>query len=153
MLFFLQFVHVISVSTGRQPQVRTAAHLMQTYCYEYKDSLSAGVIVAGWDPVDGCSIYTIPMGGTCLNVPFALGGSGSLFIYGLVDSELKKQQQQADNEPQLSARDLVKKSIAHAMARDGSSGGSIRTVVVHADGTHDRDYTGGNNLPFGPTGF
>lgn len=132
---------------------------MQRFCYEYKDRISAGVIVAGWDPVEGGSVYSIPMGGTCLKVPFALGGSGSMFIYGLVDAEYKRaeqQQQPADaNTPPLTAvaaRALVKQAIAHAMARDGSSGGVIRTVVVSAEG-NDRDYTPGNALPFGPTGY
>ena len=104
--------------------------------------------MAGWDPVDGGSVYSIPAGGSCLKVPFALGGSGSLFIYGLVDAEMHK----GGATDVESARKLVKQAVAHAMARDGSSGGIIRTVVVTADG-NDRDYTPGNALPFGPTGF
>jgi 20S proteasome subunit beta 1 len=122
---------------------------MQTYCYKYKDQISAGVIVAGWDPVEGASVYSIPAGGSCLKVPFALGGSGSLFIYGLVDAEYKSGGATLTVD---AARTLVKKAISHAMARDGSSGGIIRTVVVTPDGS-DRDYTPGNALPFGPTGF
>ena len=119
---------------------------MQRLCYENKDQLLAGVIVAGWDPVDGGSVYSIPLGGTCLKTKFALSGSGSTYIYGLVDAEYQ------ENLTTAEARALVKKSIAHAMARDGSSGGIIRTVVVTAEG-NDRDYTPGNQLPFGPTGY
>ena len=33
------------------------------------------------------------------------------------------------------------------MSRDGSSGGVIRTVVITEDGV-DRDFTGGNELPY-----
>lgn len=126
---------------------------MQRMCYQYKDKLSAGVIVAGWDPVDGGSVYSIPAGGSCVRVPFALGGSGSLYIYGLVDAEMARSH--AEGTPiidTLRARTLVKQAVAHAMARDGSSGGIIRTVVVTENG-NDRDYTPGNALPFGPTGF
>jgi 20S proteasome subunit beta 1 len=47
---------------------------------------------------------------------------------------------------------LTKKALAHAMARDGSSGGIIRTVVVSSEGSQ-RDYTPGNQLPFGPVGY
>ena len=47
------------------------------------------------------------------------------------------------------ARALAKKACSHAMCRDGSSGGVIRTVVITGEGV-DRDYTPGNNLPFGP---
>jgi 20S proteasome subunit beta 1 len=124
---------------------------MQQFCYEHKDKISAGVIVAGWDPVDGGSVYSIPMGGSCVKVPFALGGSGSLFIYGLVDAEISKENGAVLTDV-VRARALVKQAVAHAMARDGSSGGIIRTVVVTPEGS-DRDYTPGNALPFGPTGF
>lgn len=106
----------------------------------------AGVIIAGWDPVEGGSIYSIPLGGSCIKVPFAMGGSGSTYVWGLVDSEFRP-----DLTPQES-RTLVKKLLAHAMARDGGSGGCIRTVLVTPEG-NDRDYTPGNQLPFGPAGW
>ena len=44
---------------------------------------------------------------------------------------------------------FVKKAIAHAMARDGSSGGIIRLVTVDANGT-EREYIPGDALPYGP---
>jgi 20S proteasome subunit beta 1 len=134
------------VETGRAPTVKTAAHLMRRLCYENKDNLMAGVIVGGWDPIEKGSVYNIPLGGTCIKMPFAIGGSGSTYIYGLVDSGFK---------PDLSkdeAHALVKKAISHAMARDGSSGGIIRTVVVTEDG-NVREYIPGNQLPYGPAGY
>ena len=42
---------------------------------------------------------------------------------------------------------FVRAALAHAMARDGSSGGVIRTVVINADGV-TRDFVAGNKLPF-----
>ena len=47
------------------------------------------------------------------------------------------------------AHTCVKKAVSHAMARDGSSGGVIRTVVVKESG-NAREYVPGNALPFGP---
>jgi 20S proteasome subunit beta 1 len=135
-----------SIETGRQPTVKTAAHLMRRLCYENKDQLLAGVIVAGWDSVEGGSVYNIPLGGTCLKMPFAVGGSGSTYIYGLIDSEYTPGANAQET------RTLVKKAVAHAMARDGGSGGIIRTVLVTAEG-NDRDYTPGNQLPYGPGGY
>lgn len=38
-------------------------------------------------------------------------------------------------------------ALAHAMYRDGSSGGVIRTVTIDATGV-TRDFTPGNALPF-----
>lgn len=133
-----------SLTTGRQPTVKTAAHLMRRLIYQNKDKLQAGVIVAGWDSVQGGSVYSIALGGTCLQLPFATGGSGSIFVAGLLDAEFRLGMS-ADE-----ARTLAKKACSHAMCRDGSSGGIIRTVVISAAGV-DRDYTAGNVLPFGPS--
>ena len=117
---------------------------MRRLIYDNKDRLSAGVIVAGWDEVHGGSVYNITLGGTCLQMPFATGGSGSIFIQGLLDSAFQK------NMSMEAARTLAKKACAHAMCRDGSSGGTIRTVVITSQ-TVDRDYTPGHELPFGPS--
>merc|ERR1719251_598488 len=116
---------------------------MRRLCYENKDMLMAGVIVGGWDPIHGGSVYNIPLGGTCIQMPFAIGGSGSTYIYGLVDSEFKEGMTQEE------AKVLVQKAISHAMARDGSSGGIIRTVTVRQDG-NTREYLPGDELPYGP---
>lgn len=119
---------------------------MRRLCYENKDNLMAGVIIGGWDPVEKGSVYNIPLGGTCIKMPFAIGGSGSTYIYGLVDSEFKAGMTKDE------ALGLVKKSISHAMARDGSSGGIIRTVVVLEEG-NTREYIAGDELPYGPAGW
>jgi len=137
---------IYSIETGRCPTVKVAAHLMRRLCYENKDRLLAGVIVGGWDPVDGGSVYNIPLGGTCIKMPFAIGGSGSTYIYGLVDSEFKEGMTKDE------ALTLVKKAISHAMARDGSSGGIIRTVTVTEE-SNDREFVPGNQLPYGPAGW
>mmetsp|Transcript_30861 Transcript_30861/g.35187 ORF Transcript_30861/g.35187 Transcript_30861/m.35187 type:complete len:223 (-) Transcript_30861:96-764(-) len=140
------YLSQLSMETGRQPLVKIAAHLMRQLCYENKNRLMAGVIVGGWDQVDGGQVYNIPLGGTMMKMPFALGGSGSTYIYGLVDASYQRNMSSED------AIILVKKAISHAMARDGSSGGIIRTVVVTPEG-NNRDYTPGNRLPYGPAGW
>jgi len=137
------YLNQVSLDTGRQPTVKTAAHLMRRLIYNNKDRLMAGVIVAGWDPIDGGSVYTVTLGGSCLKLPFATGGSGSIFVAGLLDSEFRLGMSKDET------RALAKKACSHAMARDGSSGGVIRTVAIDAGGV-DRDYTPGNELPFGP---
>ena len=78
-LFFSSNVSVLSCSvsfsieTGREPLVKTAAHLMKNIVYSNKDQLSAGVIVAGWDPVEGGQVYNVVQGGSCLKQNFCLG--------------------------------------------------------------------------------
>ena len=101
----------------------------------------AGIICAGWDEVDGGAVYSIPLGGACIRQPYAIGGSGSTYIYGYCDSAFKEGMDREE------CREFVKKALSHAMARDGSSGGVIRTVVIDKDGC-ERDFTPGNELHF-----
>ncbi len=44
---------------------------------------------------------------------------------------------------------FTKHVISHAMARDGSSGGIIRIVVINKEGV-SREFVPGNMLPYGP---
>lgn len=80
------FLSSHAVDTGRLPKVHTAANLFRSLCYSNKDRLLAGIIVAGWDPIKGGQVFSIPIGGAMVEQEFAIGGSGSTYIYGYVDS-------------------------------------------------------------------
>ena len=75
---------------GRQPTVKVAANLFQKIIYENKNGLMAGIIIGGWDSVDGSSVYSIPLGGSLHKRDFAIGGSGSSYIYGYCDANYKE---------------------------------------------------------------
>ena len=103
----------------------------------------AGIIVAGWDKHKGGQVFAIPVGGGLLPRPFAIGGSGSTYIYGFCDAYYR---------PGMNAQqceEFVAKALSHAMARDGSSGGVIRTVRIDGSGV-ERKMIPGNKLPYGP---
>ena len=74
---------------GEEPLVETAANLLKELCYTYRDSLTAGMIVAGWDSKKGAQVYGIPIGGMCVRQKIASGGSGSSYIYGYLDHNYK----------------------------------------------------------------
>ena len=38
---------------GEEPLVKTVAHMFKQLCYDYRDQLTAGIIVAGWDKQNG----------------------------------------------------------------------------------------------------
>jgi 20S proteasome subunit beta 1 len=50
----------------------------------------AGIIIGGWDPLHGPSVYSIPLGGSLHKRPFAIGGSGSSYIYGYCDANYRE---------------------------------------------------------------
>ncbi|DBA02633.1 TPA: hypothetical protein N0F65_012005, partial [Lagenidium giganteum] len=135
------FLSSHAVDVGRLPKVHTAANLFRSLCYNNKDRLLAGIIVAGWDPVKGGQVFSIPIGGAMVEQDFAIGGSGSTYIYGYVDSAYRP------NMTKEECQAFVKKALAHAMARDGSSGGVIRTVTITKDDVV-RDFVSGDDLPF-----
>merc|ERR1711872_205840 len=51
------------IEQGRPALVKDAAMAFKKICYEYRDSLRAGLIVAGYDQVNGGQVWCIPIGG------------------------------------------------------------------------------------------
>jgi len=129
-----------SVELGTLPKVKTAAALFHKLCYGNKNALMAAIICAGWDPVDGGSVYSIPLGGSLVKESWAIGGSGSSYIYGFCDATYK------ENMSKEECLKFVRTALSLAMSRDGSSGGVIRTLVITKDG-NERTVVPGNKLP------
>ena len=88
----------------------------------------AGLIVAGWDAKNGPSVYAIPLGGSMIQVPFTVGGSGSAYVMGYCDKNWRPNMTREECEA------FVRKVVALAMTFDGSSGGMIRTLTVRIFG-------------------
>merc|ERR1740121_783374 len=132
-----------AMELGKQPTVNTAASLFKMIAYNNKDRLMAGLIVAGYDEKRGGQVFSIPLGGALVPVDFACDGSGSGYISGLIDEMYRP------NMTKEETLEFVRNCVAHAMSRDGSSGGMIRTLVVSADGLEE-GVVQGNKLPYGP---
>lgn len=137
------FLEQHKMEYGKAPKVETAANLFRELCYSNKNALTAGIIVAGWDPVKGGQVFSVPMGGAILPRPYSIGGSGSTYIFGFCDAYYREGMTHAQ------CKEFVVKALSHAMARDGSSGGVVRTVTIDAKGA-TREMVPGNKLPFGP---
>ncbi|CAH1773988.1 unnamed protein product [Owenia fusiformis] len=125
---------------GEEPLVKTAATTFKELCYSYRDSLSAGIICAGWDKKLGGQVYSIPIGGMLVRQPFSIGGSGSTYVYGHVDATFKEGMTRDE------CIKFVSNTLALAMFRDGSSGGIIRLAIITKDGV-ERQVILGNELP------
>eukprot|EP00274_Cyanoptyche_gloeocystis_P001434 CAMPEP_0196657028 /NCGR_PEP_ID=MMETSP1086-20130531/21301_1 /TAXON_ID=77921 /ORGANISM="Cyanoptyche gloeocystis , Strain SAG4.97" /LENGTH=224 /DNA_ID=CAMNT_0041990013 /DNA_START=53 /DNA_END=727 /DNA_ORIENTATION=+ len=133
------FMHLHSAELDEEPSVETAAHLFKQLCYNNKNNLSAGIIIGGADKSGG-SVYSIPLGGSLVKVPYTMGGSGSTYIYGYCDATWKKGMTQDE------CKQWVTNALSLAMSRDGSSGGLIRLVTITSSGV-TRDFIPGNKLP------
>lgn len=113
--------------------------MFQSICYANKDALSAGIIVAGYDAENGASVYNVPLGGGLFKAPWAIGGSGSSYIYGFCDANYREGMSKEE------IIEFAKNAVGLAMSRDGSSGGTIRMVIITEAGT-ERVFVPGNEL-------
>ncbi|KAL8569656.1 Proteasome subunit beta type-6 [Nucella lapillus] len=125
---------------GEEPAVATAANVFRELCYDHRDSLSAGIIVAGWDKRVGGQVYSVPIGGMLQRQPFAIGGSGSTYLYGFVDAEFKEKMAKDQ------CLQFVSRAVSLAINRDGSSGGIIRMAAITSEGVERFTLTG-DQLP------
>jgi len=141
--FVINYLNQHATEIGTAPTVNTAANLFKMIAYNNKDNLMAGLLIAGYDEKRGGQVYSIPLGGTLHPVDVAMDGSGSGYIGALVDAEYRPGMTKDE------ALAFVQKCVSHAMARDGSSGGCVRTLVVNAEGLEE-GVIPGNKLPFGP---
>uniref|UniRef100_A0A671N7Z7 proteasome endopeptidase complex n=1 Tax=Sinocyclocheilus anshuiensis TaxID=1608454 RepID=A0A671N7Z7_9TELE len=85
-------------------------------------------------------VYTVPVGGMMTRQPVSVGGSGSSYIYGYVDSNYRAG---------MSKEECLKftaEALTLAMERDGSSGGVVRLAVISEQGV-ERQVILGNQLP------
>jgi 20S proteasome subunit beta 1 len=95
---------------------------------------SAGIIIAGYDKKNGGQVYSIPLGGSLHKQAYAIGGSGSTYIYGFCDSNWQ------ENMTEKEGIEFVKEALQEAIKWDGSSGGVIRMVVLTAKGAQRHLY-------------
>ena len=133
-------LQLYAVTQEMQPPTSVAASLFNELIYHNKDRLTAGIIVAGWDKQHGGRVYNVPLGGGMFQQPWAVGGSGSTFIYGYCDSTWR---------PGMSRDEtiaFVKNALSLAMRRDGSSGGTIRVADINEHGV-ERHFVPGDQLP------
>uniref|UniRef100_G1SGW4 Proteasome subunit beta n=2 Tax=Oryctolagus cuniculus TaxID=9986 RepID=G1SGW4_RABIT len=121
------------------PLVLAAANVVRNITYKYREDLSAHLMVAGWDQREGGQVYGT-LEGMLIRQPFAIGGSGSTYIYGYVDAAYKPGMSPEE------CRRFTTDAIALAMSRDGSSGGVIYLVTITAAGVDHRVILG-NELP------
>ncbi|XP_059900010.1 proteasome subunit beta type-9 [Gadus macrocephalus] len=130
---------VHSMELGEDPLVCSAATLVKNISYQYKEELSAHLIVGGWDRRGGGQVYAT-LSGLLTRQPFALGGSGSSYVYGYLDAEYRAGAGRTDTQR------LVVDTLSLAMSRDGSSGGVAYLVTIDGDGVEEKVFLG-NELP------
>ena len=135
------YIAQFAVDYEDKPPVKVAARILQQYQYEYKDYLSASIILCGVDNLEGPCIYSVGFGGTTLKQNIAMSGSGSTYVFGYIDNNYKP------NMTKQEAKDFLRNAVALAMYRDNYSGGTIRMLDITKDGV-TRDYIPFDQIKF-----
>jgi 20S proteasome subunit beta 1 len=123
------YMEVYSLMEAEPISVYPSSQIFRQFLYNYRDQMSASVIVAGYDTQKGGQIYALPLGGMVTRQHFTASGSGSGFVTGFLDSQWR---------PNMSLdeiKQLVRMAVYLATFRDGSSGGVIRLAIIDKDGT------------------
>ncbi|PWA54383.1 proteasome 20S beta1 subunit [Artemisia annua] len=102
--------------------------------------LQTGIIVGGWDKYEGGKIYGIPLGGTIIEQPFAIGA--------WKDNVTKEEAEvRFITFTTFKTTQLVVKAFSLAIARDGASAGVVRTghckfLQINSEGVTRNFYPG-----------
>ncbi|CAD5218934.1 unnamed protein product [Bursaphelenchus okinawaensis] len=135
-------IEFFSTMEDEQVSIYRSSQIFRKYLYDYREQLSASMIVAGWDAHEGGQIYTIPLGGFVSRQRFTASGSGSTFVTGFLDRAWRKDMTLEE------VKQLVMNAVALAMFRDGSSGGVIRLAIIDENGTQRELYRPDTNTQF-----
>jgi len=113
---------------GTRITIAAASKILANITYGYRNrGLSMGSMLAGYDNL-GAHLYYIDDQGDRIKHDVFSVGSGSVYAYGVLDSEYKWDLT-AEN-----AIDLARRSIYHATHRDAFSGGYVSVYYITKDG-------------------
>lgn len=85
-------------------------------------------IIGGIDQ-DGPSLYVLDLLGSVLPDKYASVGSGTEISIGVLEDEYK------DNMSLDEAKDMIRRAIKAALARDAASGGDVDLLIISKEGT------------------
>jgi proteasome beta subunit len=91
-------------------------------------------IVGGIDE-DGPSLFVLDLLGSVMQDKFAAVGSGTEIAMGVLEDEYK------DNMSLEEAKDVLKRAVKSAFARDSASGGTVDVLVITKTGTKEDTIT------------
>lgn len=131
----MHVMNTLEISLGEPVLVYDAAATFRNQIYRNRNSLLTSIIVAGWDPVKGGQVYSIPLTGLLVREHCAVSGSGSVFIQGYITAEYRQ------GMPLEECIELVRKAVRLAIIHDNASGGVVRVGVITKDGMQTEVFT------------
>jgi proteasome beta subunit len=121
------------IRSGNNPSGKEAANLLAGLAYDNIRKMSmvqgiVGFLLAGTDS-EGSHLYEIGIDGSMFeHDDFCSDGSGSVFVYGVLETGYKKDMTMAEG------IELAKKSFKASISRDSASGDGFDIYFINPDG-------------------
>lgn len=129
------YANIYTYEKDRPISVRATAKLMGNLLFQRRlIPYITQTIVGGVDD-DGPSLYVLDLLGSVIPDKYASVGSGTEIAMGVLEDEYK------ENMSLEEAKELVKRAVKAALARDAASGGSVDLLVITKTGTKEETVT------------
>ncbi len=129
------YANIYTYEKDRPISVRATAKLMGNLLFQRRlIPYITQTIVGGIDD-DGPSLYVLDLLGSVIPDKYASVGSGTEIAMGVLEDEYK------ENLSLEEAKELVKRAVKAALARDAASGGSVDLLAITKTGTKEETVT------------
>ncbi len=125
---------LIELKNERKPYVSEAAMILNSIQYNTIRTQGSivGLILGGYDPKKGYSLYNLAVDGTIVpNEGYVTTGSGSIFVQGVLDNDYKA------NLSEKEALELIEKCFKTSFKNDNASGGGFVAKIITKDGVRE----------------
>ncbi len=129
------YTKIYSFERGRPSSVRTTAKVMGSLLFERRLFPYITQTIVGGIDEDGASLYVLDPIGSVIGDKYACVGSGAEIAIGVLEAEYKEGI--GVNE----ARDVIKKAVKSAVARDVGSGDGLDILTITKEGCKEEFLT------------
>lgn len=123
------YANIYTYENDRPISVKTTAKLMGSLLFQRRLMPYITQTIVGGIDQDGPSLYVLDLLGSVLPDKYASVGSGTEISMGVLEDEYK------DNMSLEEAKDLMRRAIKAALARDAASGGDVDLLIISKEGT------------------
>lgn len=125
------YANLYSYERDRSISVRATAKLMGNLLFQRRLLPYITQTIVGGIDDEGPSLYVLDLLGSVIPDKYAAVGSGTEIAIGLLEDEYK------DGMGLQETKDLVKRSVKAAIARDAASGGSLDLLIIDKEGAKE----------------
>jgi proteasome beta subunit len=123
------YANIYTYENDRPISVKATAKMVGSLLFQRRLMPYITQTIIGGIDQDGPSLYVLDLLGSVLPDKYASVGSGTEISMGVLEDEFK------DNMSLDETKDLMRRAIKAALARDATSGGDVDLLIISKEGT------------------